>query len=153
MIAVDAETEKILVKWASDWGVATPEELLRKAASEYAQSCMKNVARNAKEVVSGVGKTAGIADEQSGMTPLQLVEESVEEATLADGFEDALIGIVEWFGHPPVALYNREKCIAILMERDGMDWEEAEEFFGFNVIGSYVGESTPAFATIVPSGL
>lgn len=68
------------------------------------------------------------------------------EILLADGFEDALIGYVEIF-NKIVATYDREKCIRILMERDGMELDEAEEYFGFNVTGAYVGECTPAFLT------
>jgi len=68
---------------------------------------------------------------------------------LADGFDEAFIGIVQRFGmEDPIALYDRDKCIEILMERDGMTWEGAEEFFGFNVIGAWVGDETPAFATL-----
>ncbi|WP_433358607.1 hypothetical protein [Streptosporangium sp. CA-115845] len=70
---------------------------------------------------------------------------------LADGFDDALIGVVEgWFAgnvHTLVALYDVERCVQILM-REGMDEEEAREFIDFNVTGAYVGEGTPAFATI-----
>jgi hypothetical protein len=29
------------------------------------------------------------------------------------------------------------------MERDGMSYEDATEFFEFNIAGSYVGEATP----------
>jgi hypothetical protein len=65
-----------------------------------------------------------------------------ETVTLADGFEDAFVGIARQFG-APVAVYNRNKCIEILM-RD-MCWEEAEEFFQFNVEGAWVGKSTPMF--------
>ena len=71
------------------------------------------------------------------------------DLTLADGFEGAFIGIAQRFGMEPVALYDREKCIRILMERDGMTWEGAEEFFSFNVEGAWVGEKTPAFATLI----
>lgn len=70
------------------------------------------------------------------------------EALLADGFEDALIGHVQQFNKGPLALYDREKCIGILMERDGMDRDSAEEFFDFNVQGAWVGEGTPAFAVL-----
>lgn len=76
------------------------------------------------------------------------LEEANPEALLADGFEDALIGYVERFGMEPVALYDRSKCIAILMKRDKMTEESAEEFFQFNVIGAGMGEGTPAFATL-----
>jgi hypothetical protein len=70
------------------------------------------------------------------------------EILLADGFEGALIGYVERFGQPPLALYDREKCIEILMARDGMDYEEAVEFFEFNTLGAWIGDYTPAFATL-----
>jgi hypothetical protein len=67
-----------------------------------------------------------------------------EEITLADGFEDAFLGVARQFGKP-FAIYDREKCIDILVNRDGMSHEEAEEYFQFNVEGAWVGESTPAF--------
>lgn len=72
-----------------------------------------------------------------------------EEIRLADGFEDALIGYVERASQPAVALYDREKCIKVLMKRDKMDRESAVEFFDFNVVGAFVGEHTPAFATVL----
>ena len=68
-----------------------------------------------------------------------------EEILLADGFEDAFIGVVESFGSSHKALYNTDSCIDILMKRDGMDCDEAMEFFDFNIAGAYVGEHTPAF--------
>ena len=71
------------------------------------------------------------------------------EALLADGFEDALIGMVKIAGLPILALYDTELCIAILMQ-DGMTEEEALEHFDYNVLGSYVGESTPAFTYTYP---
>ena len=70
--------------------------------------------------------------------------EPIDGALLADGFEDALIGFGYQFTYP-IAVYNREKCIEILMDRDGMDDEEAIEYFDFNVSGAWAGESTPVF--------
>jgi hypothetical protein len=67
------------------------------------------------------------------------------EALLADGFEDALIGYVQQF-NKTVALYDYDKCVAILMFRDKMSDEDAREFLEFNTLGAYVGENTPAFA-------
>ena len=75
--------------------------------------------------------------------------EQYEGAILFTGFEEALVG----FGYQcnnPVAIYDQQKCIEILME-DLLPVETAEEdaldHFNFNVIGSYVGESTPIFIT------
>ena len=76
------------------------------------------------------------------------LQEMDDEILTADGFEDALVGYVEQFGRPAVALYDRDACIEILMRRDGMELEVAVDYFDFNVIGSGVGDHTPAFATL-----
>ena len=63
---------------------------------------------------------------------------------LADGFEEALIGFGYQFNYP-VAIYDLKKCYNILIERDGMDDTEAMEYMDFNVLGAYMGDSTPIF--------
>jgi hypothetical protein len=69
-----------------------------------------------------------------------------EQYLQADGFESALIGFVyPWPHRQKTAVYDREKCIEILMERDGMGRGDAEEFFDYNTDGAYVGEQTPLF--------
>jgi hypothetical protein len=35
--------------------------------------------------------------------------------------------------------------IETLKERDGMSYDDAVEFFGFNIEGAYVGEFTPIY--------
>lgn len=70
------------------------------------------------------------------------------ELLKADGFDDAIIGLVEgWFGksHHSVVCYDYEKCVEILIARDGMEPDEAEEFLQFNTMGAYVGPNTPVF--------
>ena len=74
-------------------------------------------------------------------------EYGLDSYLLADGFEEAFIGVIQRF-NTHCTLYDRAKCIKILMERDGMSEEEAEEYFEFNVVGAWVGEETPAFATL-----
>lgn len=64
---------------------------------------------------------------------------------MAEGFEDALIGIATEFSGTRRAVYDLAKCIEILMSRDGMDREEAMEFMEYNVTGAYVGDSTPVW--------
>jgi hypothetical protein len=63
---------------------------------------------------------------------------------LADGFEDAFIGIGTQFNRH-FAIYDREACIKVLMDRDGMSKEDAEDFFNFNVVSALVGHGAPAF--------
>lgn len=68
------------------------------------------------------------------------------ECYLADGFAPALIGWGQRF-HDTFAVYDRRRCIEILVAR-GMNEAEAEEFFGFNTVGSWVGPGTPAFVSV-----
>ena len=69
-----------------------------------------------------------------------------EEALLLEPeiFDEAIIGIAERCGQPPLVAYDRARCIEILM-REGMDHEEAEEFYEFNTAGAWMGEGTPIF--------
>ena len=67
------------------------------------------------------------------------------EAMLADGFDEAILGMCIQFGSEPVVAYDFNKCVKIVMERDGMEREEAIDFINFNVVGAYVGLSTPVF--------
>lgn len=67
-----------------------------------------------------------------------------EEAVLYDGLEDAFIGMSLRFGQEPIACYDFDKVIEILM-KDGISEEEAVEHFDFNIIGGWVGDQTPCF--------
>jgi hypothetical protein len=67
-----------------------------------------------------------------------------DDALLADGFEDALLGFGRQF-NVAVAVYDYERCLAVLRDRDGMSEDGALEFFEFNVAGAYVGPHTPIF--------
>ena len=78
-------------------------------------------------------------------TPREALAEIDDEILCADGFDEALIGYAQRCGQPALAVYDREKCIDVLVERDGMPREDAEEFFEFNVVGAWVGERTPLF--------
>jgi len=62
-----------------------------------------------------------------------------DELLTADGFDDAIIGIDTTSMR---LIYSVSLCINLL-EQDGMDEEEAVEYFNFNVMGSYVGDKTP----------
>lgn len=72
-----------------------------------------------------------------------LLEDREESVLLADGLEEAFIGIGYQF-NTPIAIYSKKKAIQHFMER-GMDEEQAYEYFDYNVAGAYVGEQTPIF--------
>ena len=61
-------------------------------------------------------------------------------------FDGALIWYAERCGML-VAAYSRQKCIELLITYEEMTWEDAEEHFEFNILGSWVGEHTPVFIT------
>lgn len=63
----------------------------------------------------------------------------------ADGFDGAILGVAERCGSPQVVVYDYDKCVDILVARDGMTEDEAIEWMGFNVVGAYAGERTPWF--------
>ena len=64
------------------------------------------------------------------------------DAKFADGFDDALIG---YEANGACAVYDYDKCLKVLVERDEMDEHEAHEYMEFNVISAYVGDFTPVF--------
>ena len=63
----------------------------------------------------------------------------------ADGYNDAIMGIVQRCGQESVILYDTDKILGILVYQDGMTYDEAVEFFVFNILGAWVGDQTPAF--------
>jgi len=42
-------------------------------------------------------------------------------------------------------VYTTEEILKILMERDKMSYDEASEYFDFNVAGAYMGVYTPLY--------
>jgi len=69
------------------------------------------------------------------------------ELLKADGYDDAAIGVTFGAGHPEAIVYNRDLIMEILIVREGMTAEEAEEWIGYNIEGAYVGEHTPLIMT------
>jgi hypothetical protein len=73
----------------------------------------------------------------------------------ADGFDDAILGVVTRCGQPPVVVYDRAKCIDIVEAQMGAASlniynsvrHQAEEYFSVNTEGSWVGPRTPAYLT------
>ena len=57
---------------------------------------------------------------------------NLEGAMTADGLDDAILGLMQIDGLPVIA-YSSSRVVNILMERDGMNHEEAMEFFQFNI--------------------
>lgn len=73
------------------------------------------------------------------------LEEYCEGAVMLTGLEDAIVGIVEEFGSGPRILYSKDKIIDILVTRDSMTYEEAEEYYDFNILGLHAGDQNAVF--------
>ena len=84
----------------------------------------------------------------AGITNVSILDDLAEanpDAVLADGLEAALVGYTVNHHHPQVAVYDIDKCIEVLVERDGMTPEEADGFLSVNTLGAYVGENGPLY--------
>lgn len=80
-------------------------------------------------------------------SPDDVYEELAEvnpDAMVANGFEEAYIGYTVGIG-TPVAVYDYQKCVDVLMNRDGMSEETAIEYLDHNTVYAYVGPGTPLF--------
>jgi hypothetical protein len=85
------------------------------------------------------------------------ISEHNPDALLADGFEDAIIGIGGQHGGNKVVIYDRDRCIEILADQYAKDKDcedpylDAIEYFSYNTECAYVGENTPIFMQGVDS--
>lgn len=70
--------------------------------------------------------------------------DEADHILLPTGLESAFIGTAQRDGKT-VAVYSSSECIGALMQSLGCGWDEAQEFFDFNVVGAYVGPYTPIF--------
>jgi hypothetical protein len=59
----------------------------------------------------------------------------------ADGFDDAIIGVDS---DSKRLIYSQKKIIDILVS-DDMTFDDALEYYYYNIEGSYMGDKTPIF--------
>ena len=63
-----------------------------------------------------------------------------------DGLDEAIVGIAYQHSKTEnVLCYDVDKIVTILMTRDEMTYEEAHEYFEFNIGCLWAGEGTPIF--------
>ena len=74
-------------------------------------------------------------------TCTDIISDINPDALFADGFDAAIIG----YDANCTVVYDYDKCMEILMERDSMTEHEAHEHMEFNVVNAYVGDFTPIF--------
>ena len=59
-------------------------------------------------------------------------------------FDEAILGVASRINTTAVC-YSEAKIIEILMREDGMEPDEAWEYYMFNIRGSWLGEYTPVY--------
>ena len=70
--------------------------------------------------------------------------ERIDGMLIMDDFDDCIIGICTRYGQEPIVAYDYEKIIRKHID-NGMTEEEAVEYFEYNQIGAWLGETTPCF--------
>jgi hypothetical protein len=86
------------------------------------------------------------------MTTREWLEDEYPEAlVMEERYDDCIIAAGTNFSGAQFVVYDFNKVICVLMEQDGMTWEEAWEWYEFNMLGSYVGMSTPAYVEPKPA--
>lgn len=73
-----------------------------------------------------------------------------EDILLCDNLQEAFIGLQYDGTDTPRAVYDADKIISILCRDSQMTYEEALEFYEFNILGSYVGPGTPIYINRFP---
>ena len=73
---------------------------------------------------------------------LDYLEEASPEAIRYDGCDDAIIGVAERGGQPPLLVYDRIKLVRCI-EAQGASMGEAEEWVSYNIEGAWMGRHTP----------
>jgi hypothetical protein len=72
---------------------------------------------------------------------------ATSEMMKMDGFDHCIIGTAMRFGMSDSLCYDYEKVVETNVKR-GMTRREAEDWFGYNMLGSWVGETTPVFVML-----
>ena len=65
-----------------------------------------------------------------------------EQFLKIDGFDDAILGVETKTLN---LVYSKSLIINTLMSRDKMSYDEAIEYYEFNIEGAYLGEDTPIY--------
>ena len=67
-------------------------------------------------------------------------------------YTPALLGVSYMFGEEPRLVYDYDGVLAIIMKDGDLTMDEALDYFEFNVLGAYIGPTTPCFMKKRPPG-
>jgi hypothetical protein len=74
-------------------------------------------------------------------------DECEVETLFADGLDDAVIGITRDLRSGEYrVVYDTHRVVQILVNDQGMDYDDAVEHLEHNIVAAYVGERTPVWS-------
>jgi hypothetical protein len=71
------------------------------------------------------------------------LEEVNEGALFIDDLDSAIVGVGCQYTKNAVIVYSEERILEALVFEQGMTYEDAQEYYSFNIAGAWVGENTP----------
>ena len=74
----------------------------------------------------------------------EYLEAHGDSAVVADGWDDCIVGLVDTDSAPRV-VYDLSAMRQVLMDRDGMTYQEAQEYLSYNVLGAFVLDPMPIY--------
>ena len=74
----------------------------------------------------------------------ELINDSFPEAMVMDGYDDCILGVIERMGMDPIVCYDKQ-MVLMKLQCEGMSDEEAIEWYEYNMVGAWVGDTTPCF--------
>ncbi len=80
---------------------------------------------------------------------IEYIKENYPEVLLMDDFDDCIIGICNRFGQEPIIAYDYDKVINKMVTEWIMSHEDAVEYYHFNQLGAWMGDTTPCFIEIL----
>lgn len=130
--------------------ILTTDGTSREEAEGFFASIM--AARDGAEVPALLTSPRALMDKHQTLSVRAAINETEGSFLLMEParMDAAIAGLVTAADKPTVVCYDRDVVIDVLMQ-DGMDRDEAEEFFSFNIEGAYLGEATPVYLTSTAS--
>lgn len=100
--------------------------------------------KNNKSIKQDTAKTS--AKVQSIRQACTDLADCDEPLLFLEGHDSAIMGVTER-GGVVLVVYDSGKVLRRLRKRDGMSKDEADEFFAYNIEGTWMGAQTPIFLT------
>lgn len=84
------------------------------------------------------------------MTKIECIRELFPEVMVMDGYDDCILGVIERIGMDPIVCYDKQ-MVLMQLQCEGSSYEEAVEWYEYNMVGAWVGDATPCFLNTLDS--